>query len=359
MKKTFRTAAISTLLFALAAAAATACGSSSSGGTSQNMAVMSGAAATETMSETAVADMYMEANGTWGESGLAAGGWENGTGAVSSESGSDSGNAPSGENAPDSAQTGRKLIRTVDLNVETTKFDPLLASIEEYVTGIGGYIEQSEISGTSISVSDGHRHAYITVRVPAEHLNDLLTQMDEQSNVTHRSENVQDITLQYADIEGRKKTLTIEQERLWELLEKADSIDTVIALEERLSEIRYELEKFESQLRTYDDQVEYSTVYISIDEVAVFTPTEPDSILIRIQKGFSRNLQNVGNSFVNFFVWFISSLPTLIVWAVLAAAVFLIARAVIRRRPRKAGKKPKKTDGQETPGSPSGTTDSE
>ena len=64
---------------------------------------------------------------------------------------------------------------------------------------------------------------------------------------------------------GRKKSLEIEQERLWALLEKADSLDAVVALEARLSEIRYELESYTSQLRLYDNQVDYSTVSIYIE----------------------------------------------------------------------------------------------
>ena len=134
------------------------------------------------------------------------------------------------------------------------------------------------------------------------------------------------MTLQYSDIESRKKSLTIEQDRLWELLEKAESVDSIIALEARLSEIRYQLESFESQLRTYDNQVDYSTVSISIDEVRVLTPTTPDTIATRIQKGFSRNLEGVCNGMVNFFVWFLSSLPSLVLLAVVIMAVVFVLR---------------------------------
>ncbi len=236
--------------------------------------------------------------------------------------------------------TGRKLIRNVNLNVETTEFDALIANISQSITAAGGYIERSDVSGFSIASSySSRRYASITARIPAIHLDEFLAQVDEQSNVTNRSETVQDVTLQYTDIESRKKSLTVEQERLWELLEKADSLDSVIALEQRLSEIRYQLELFESQLRTYDNQVDYSTVCLYIDEVAVFTPTEPDSVLTRIQKGFARNLNDVIDGFVNFFVWFVSSIPTLIVWAVLLVILILIVRAAAKRSVRKAGSK--------------------
>lgn len=58
--------------------------------------------------------------------------------------------------------------------------------------------------------------------------------VEDQANVTERSETTTDVTLQYSDLESRKKTLTTEQERIWALLEKADTLEAVIALEERL-----------------------------------------------------------------------------------------------------------------------------
>lgn len=263
----------------------------------------------------------------------------------------DSADTPGGD-VPDpsaaSAETNRKLIRNVDLNVETTEFDDLISGISRFVNTSGGYIEQSDLSGRSISGGSGGRYARIVARVPQNRLDEFLSHMDEESNVTFRSENVTDVTSQYTDIESRKKSLTIEQERLWELLGEAESIDAVIALEERLSEIHYELEKLESRLRTYDNQVDYSTVCINIDEVAVFTSTDPDSVLTRIQKGFSRNLRNLGSGFVDFFVWFVSSLPTLVVLAVLIAVVIMFTRLFLRYR-SKNGKRPprrrKRADG--------------
>ncbi|MCI8865385.1 MAG: DUF4349 domain-containing protein [Lachnospiraceae bacterium] len=235
------------------------------------------------------------------------------------------------EPAGPGADANRKLIRTIHLNVETTEFDKLLAGIRQSATETGGYIEQSEISGSSISSSQpGRRYAYLAVRIPSAHLDPFLFQINEQSNVTNRSESIEDVTLQYSDIESRKKTLAVEQERLWALLEKADTLEAVIALEERLSEIRYELESFESQLRLYDNQVDYSTVYLNIDEVRVFTPTTPDSVATRIQKGFTRNLEGVVNGLVNFTVWLLSSLPTLILLAAVLALIGVIGRLLYR-----------------------------
>lgn len=232
--------------------------------------------------------------------------------------------------------SGRKMIRTVNLAVETTEFDQLVTNITAVVSRLNGYIEQSDISGNSISGSyNNQRYAHLTVRVPADQLDSFIAQVSEQGNITYKSESTQDVTLQYTDIESRKKALTVEQERLWELLAKAESIESIIALEQRLSDIRYQLETMESQLRTYDNQVDYSTIYLNINEVKVFTPTAPDSVSQRIQKGFSANWEHVSTGLVNFFVWFISCLPSFLLLAIIILILWFMIHLLQKRSNKK------------------------
>ena len=236
------------------------------------------------------------------------------------------------------APVERKLIRNVSMNLETREFDALTKSISDAVTFFGGYIEQADVSGNSLywSGERSSRYSNITARIPENKLDAFLTEVSGQGNVTYKNESVQDVTLQYTDITSRKKTLQMEQERLWELLEKAESIDAVIALEARLSEVRYQLESIESQLRTLDNQIVYSTVYLSIQEVQVLTSTDPDTIPVRIQKGLSRSFNTLKISSVDFLVWFISSLPILAVFAVLVfIAVIILKKPLKRRKTRK------------------------
>lgn len=232
----------------------------------------------------------------------------------------------------------RKLIRNVSMHLETREFDALTKSISDAVTFFGGYMEQSDVSGNSLYWSDerSSRCSNLTARIPENKLDAFLTEVSGQGNVTYKNESVQDVTLQYTDITSRKKTLQMEQDRLWELLEKAESIDAVIALESRLSEVRYQLESIESQLRTLDNQIVYSTVYLSIQEVQVLTSTDPDTISVRIQKGLSRSFNTLKISSVDFLVWFISSLPILAVFAVLVfIAVIILKKPLKRRKTRK------------------------
>lgn len=243
--------------------------------------------------------------------------------------------SPSSHASSEISQTPveRKLIRNVNMDLETRDFDGLTKAISDVVTSFGGYIEQSDISGNSLNWSGDRssRYSSITARIPSDRLDDFLTEVSSQGNVTYKNESVQDVTLQYTDMTSRKKTLQMEQKRLWELLEKAESVDAVIALESRLSEVRYQLESLESQLRTLDNQIVYSTVYLSIQEVQVLTSTDPDTIPVRIQKGLSRSINQLSVFSINFLVWFVSSLPILAVLAVLILIGITVWRKILKK----------------------------
>lgn len=240
--------------------------------------------------------------------------------------------------------SNRKLIRNVNMNMETTDFDNLITALTERVIQEGGYLERSDISGKSISNSKETRYARIIARVPIDALDDFLVYIKGESNVTYQSETMDDVTLQYTDLESKQKTLTIEQDRIWELLETADTMESIIALEERLSQIRYELESMESQLRTLDNQIDYSTISLSIDEVQVFTPTSPDSTWTRIQKGFESNINTLTTGAINLFVWFVSSLPTIFILVLFIGIMITLGKHMVKSKKLKKESKGDKAE---------------
>ena len=227
--------------------------------------------------------------------------------------------------------TGRKLIRNVDMDVETESFDVLLASAQSQAEELGGYIESSSISNSSYASStSAARSARLTARIPSEKLDGYLAGISKQSNVTRKSESTEDVTLQYVDLQSHKKALLAEQESLLSMMEQAESIEDIIAINEQLTDVRYQIESMESQLRTYDNQVDYSTVNLYIDEVERYTPGAAKSAGARIAEGFSANIYRVGSFFKNFAIEFIILLPILIAIAIVLGIAILIVRIIIK-----------------------------
>ncbi|HHU70931.1 MAG TPA: DUF4349 domain-containing protein [Clostridiales bacterium] len=230
-------------------------------------------------------------------------------------------------------QTQDKIIRKVSMEVETKEFDLLIDSINERIDELNGYVESSYITGQSYYYNNDLRRGAIVARIPKDSLKGFTDEIGEIANVINSTSDTENVTLQYVDIESRKKSLEIEQERLWALLEKEENIEDIITLESRLSNIRYELQNYESTLRTYDNQVEYSTVSLSIYEVERTSPSseEVKTVGNRIKTGFSNTMYDISEGLKNFAVWFVVNLPYLIIWAV----VITIAVVVIKRIAKK------------------------
>lgn len=240
--------------------------------------------------------------------------------------------AGAGSSSPQVQDIQRKLIKTVNLDVETETFDTLMENIYQKTESLGGYVESSYTYNGSNYRGNQKRNASLTLRIPAAQLDEFLSAVSEISNVISKDENVTDVTLKYVDMQSHKEALKTEQARLLELLEKAESVEDIITIESRLSEVRYQIESMESQLRTMDNQVSYSTVYLYIDEVARFTPVKEQTTWEKITTGFSESLYNVGNGIKDFFIGILINIPYLVVWAVILLVVFLVVRGIIRRR---------------------------
>jgi len=240
--------------------------------------------------------------------------------------------------------TSRKLIKNVDMSVETNDMDVLLSKVSERIDAYSGYIESSYVDNGNGSYKYS-RSASIRARVPAEHLNEFLNNMSEFSNITSKNLSVTDVTLQYVDVEARKDSLTTQQKRLLELMETAETTEDIITIEDRLSEIRYELESAERQLRSYDNQVNYSTISISINEVKEYTPVEEKTRFEKMTSGFLDSVVNVFEGFLDFIVNLVIALPYLVVWGIIIFIIVLIIKGIIKssknKEARKAAKRAK------------------
>ena len=237
----------------------------------------------------------------------------------------------------------RKWIVTVNLTAETDDLDALRSALDEKIAALNGYVEdQSVYNGSIYDSGRRYRSANLTVRIPADSIDAFLQDVGGLANIVRQNKSIEDVTLSYVATESRLKALETEEARLLELLSQAENMTDLLEIEARLSEVRSELENYASQKRLYDNQIDYATIYIAIEEVQEYTPTEEPSLWERIRDGFKDNLEGVGEGLLDVLVWFIVSIPTLVVLAVVVLILVLIVRRIRRRRKEK--KAPKKTD---------------
>lgn len=224
------------------------------------------------------------------------------------------------------AKTGRKLIKRVNLDMETLKFDDFMNDLNQIISQYGGYIEDSNIYYGTYEYRKS-RNASVIIRIPADSLDLFVNNIGNKADITNKYESAEDITLSYLDTASRKKALEIQQERLLALLEKAETMEDIIALESRLSEVTYDLETAQSTINNYDNLVTYGTVTINLTEITRITDPEDESASARIKAGLSNTLYNMKESSVEFMIWFVSNLPYILLLCIFAALIIFIIKA--------------------------------
>lgn len=262
--------------------------------------------------------------------------------------------------------TSKKIIRNMSLSVETTDLTGLDIVIQSKVAELGGYIEHSYADGSTTNITgyylseDGntyydsaaattddhyaYRTAYYTVRIPVDKLDEFTEVVSESSNVTSQSTSTEDITTSYIDADSLRKTLEEEQEILNEMMKKATTVEEMIQVEDKLSDVRYELQNIKSQLKAMDNQVAYSTVAIDITEVKVLSNTTGvgASWTERVASGFKTSCEKVADRFSEGIIFILSNIPMFLFDLACAGIAIGIILGIIKLIARHAEKKSKK-----------------
>ena len=242
---------------------------------------------------------------------------------------------------------GQKLITTVHMTVESKDYDTLIDNLLEKCKAAGGYVENSKVSVRGIN---NLRQATLILRVPADRLALVTDTVKSGATVTSYEESSVDVSLTYADLEGRLSALRAEQTALHAMLEKADSVSTAIEIQERLSRVRGEIESIESQLRVLDSKISYSTLTLTVYEVEKESVAKKElSFFEEIGEEFSKSAKGCLSYFRGLAVFLIGNLPTLLAIAVtllifitppviVLLIVLLIVRLIIKKTKRSKAK---------------------
>lgn len=245
--------------------------------------------------------------------------------------------AEAGEINPD------KIIYSGEAEVETRDFDDSIAKLMEMLEQYGGWIESSSLSGANYySISrgnSGNRSAYYTLRIPSDKFETMMTSLSQLGNVPYTYTYSENVTAQYYDTQARLTAYETQEARLLEMMEKAETVSDVITIEEKLTELRYQIESLQSTLNNWDRQVNYSSLYVTVDEVGEYTPQPQQSYLQELWQALTGAFKDLGRFFKNFLVFLVSAIPTIIVLVVLFFIFRPIYRKVkARRKARKAGR---------------------
>ena len=247
-----------------------------------------------------------------------------------------------GSQAPTAQDMSEKIIYNADVTLETTTFDTALEKISAMVTELGGYLESSSVSGSNYSSISrgkaGARSAHFSIRVPASRFSELVGTISELGNVPYSNTYTKNVTSQYYDTQSRLEAYRVQEKRLLEMLSIAESVDDMLAIQRELTNVQYEIDSLTGRLLYLDNQVGYSTVNLTVNEVREYTP-EPTIQLTyweRMVKEFKESVHNTVEFFKELFLWFVTSLPWMIPLGLFIALVIALVRRSAARHPERA-----------------------
>ena len=248
-----------------------------------------------------------------------------------------------------------KIIYSSDVTLETTEFDDTVSRVEAMIKEWGGWIESSSVNGANFSdISRGYarsRSASYTLRIPSAKFSSLMSSLSDLGNIPYSHTYTENVTSQYYDVQARLTAYKTQETRLLEMMELAETVEDIVILEDRLTELRYQIESLQSTLNNWDRRVSYSSIYLEIREVREYTP-EPEQRLSYGQE-LAQALQNGLKSAVRFFrglsLWLAESLPFLLLLALVLAILIPVFKkrrgpAKERRESRRAARAARKAE---------------
>lgn len=231
-----------------------------------------------------------------------------------------------------------KIIRTVRISAETQHFEDAIREIEGAVASLGGYVGSSEVQGANLVQKDRgtipRRFASYTLRIPAERLDEFLSVAGNAVHITSTQSTAEDVTNDYYDVEARLSVLETERQLLERMLAESTNVANMISVEERLYDVIYEIESYESALRVYDNKVAYSTIVLQLNEVVNLTVTE-ETFGSRVKNALSESWQRFVEGAQDFLILLIYALPVILILAALGGVIGGVTVASVKRRRKK------------------------
>ena len=171
------------------------------------------------------------------------------------------GNGGGGE----AAQTERIVIQNADLVIVVSDVEIRLKEIGTMADDMGGFVVSSNLYQGYTSNYVPMPEASITIRVPAEKLDEALG-LIKKDVVEIQSENRsgQDVTKEYVDLKSRLKTYQAAEQELTELMKNAQNTDEVVNIFNQLMYYREQIELVQGQIKYYEEAAALSAVSVRL-----------------------------------------------------------------------------------------------
>ena len=237
---------------------------------------------------------------------------------------------PGGNNSGRAAPIEQRIIKTGEVTLEVTSVAAATGSIRAITTELGGYVGGSQ-AGTDTE------SATLTLRIPAASFDDALARLrDMDAEILAEATREQDVTSQVVDLRARIANLEASEESYRQLVERAEQVEDILAVQTRLDAVRGEIEQMQAQLENVSAQADLSTLTVTL--VPRSAPVEAQTEGWDPGGDFNEalaSLVGMGQGVVSALIWLaIVWVPLMAVLALLTGLVWRGSLEVRRRLPR-------------------------
>lgn len=232
------------------------------------------------------------------------------------------------------ATFNRKIILNADVSLKVKDARAALQEIQDLVNFNRGYVADANLTGSD----EGGWNGRLVLRIPSANYGNVMEKMRQLGEVRQERQWSQDVTEQYIDLEARVKILTEHEQRLRELALKANTFDEWLKLTQQVNDTRIQIENLTGRLRLLSNQVEFSTINISLIQPPPGKDEEPKpaNLTERMARAFRESAKGLAALGEGLLIFLAGFLPVGVVLGAVAAAVIMVVRTVRRATNRVA-----------------------
>ena len=243
------------------------------------------------------------------------------------------------------ASTERLVIKNGSLSMAVD--DPLISrdNIARMATALGGFVVSADMYQQTLSNGIQVPQVSMTIRVPAERLDEALATIKAETDQPIINENLssQDVTAEYTDLNSRLINLQAAEQQLQEIMDDANRTEDVLAVYSQLVSVREQIELIKGQMKYYEQSADLSSISIQLIANAAVQPIsiagwQPGGVAKQALQSLIKALQSLVNFVIRLVILY---LPVLIlVFGPILLIVWGITSLVKRRRKAKKAPPP-------------------
>jgi Domain of unknown function (DUF4349) len=217
----------------------------------------------------------------------------------------------------------RKVIQSGEVTIQVKQYERFFEALQKRVGMINGYVSnvQSHRSGDAVS------SASLTLRIPPEQLHSVVSWLREQGMLINERIQTEDISEQYYDLKARLENARRFETRLLEMLKsETGKLQDLILVEEKINQIREQIEQMEGKLRYFDALTNLATLSIQIQVESAYVPPQAPTFVQRAVRSAKKSWKALWSATQNAAILLIMVLP----WMIPSVGMFYVMWFAVR-----------------------------